>query len=101
MDYDYSIKADAAELPAKALMAVKKLTGLSPVEIREGVAAGLPIYGCSAVDDAGLSLIARIHDELAELGVETSIFWYDRPEPYQKLLNTIRMHREIDAQEYD
>ena len=97
----YSIKVDANEVPAKALMAIKKLTGLPLGAVKEAVAGGSPIFGCGCADDEGLLLIAKLHDELAEMAVATVIFWYDSEEPYQNLLNTIEMHREIDEEEFD
>ena len=101
MDNVYSIKINDGKLPAKALMEIKRLTGLSLSDIREAAMNDLPVFECGCADDGGLLLIKQIYDGLSGLGVSAKIYWYDSEEPYQNLLNAIQMHREIDEQEYD
>ncbi|WP_322151080.1 hypothetical protein [Paratractidigestivibacter sp.] len=100
MDYVYSIKVDAGKLSAGALMTIKRLTGLSLGGIKEAAMNDRAVFGCDCVDDEGLLLIRRLHDELAEIGVPTKIYWYESEEPYQNLLNLIQMHREIDEEDF-
>lgn len=101
MDYVYSIRVNENKLPAKALMAIKRLTGLSLSDIKEATMNDLSVFACGCADDEGLLLIKQIYDELSGLGVSAKIYWYDSEEPYQNLLNAIQMHREIDEQQYD
>lgn len=93
-----SIKISATEVPAKACMALKKLTGLSLGEIKSRAANDEFLFVCDYVDDDGLKLINRIKREMKKFDIAVRQF-EDGVEKSPELFDNIeKLHGEIDEQ---
>lgn len=103
MSVTYGIAVEGASAPAGALMAAKKLTGLSLAEVRSALAEGRPLFECDCADEAGMELMLTLRSELEANGVPAKHLVNGRVEPFTHLENALRSYRsidEVDGEEY-
>ena len=97
MEDTLAIKLPVGDVSAKACMAIKRLTGLSPAEIKRRAAHDEFLLICDYVDDDGLRLINRIRREMKKLGLPVRQF-EDGVEGSPELFDNVeRLHDEINA----
>ncbi len=101
MEYIYSIKVEKTSLSAKALMAAKKLTGLSLTEIKARASAGTPLLECDCADEEGMESLLALYGALETEGAIASFVDCGRAAPIQYLRNALDSYRGIDEQEHD
>lgn len=100
MNNTLAIKIVATDIPAKACMALKKLTGLSLGEIKDRVENNEFLFVCDYVDDDGLKLINKIKREMKKHGISVKQY-EDGEEKSSELFDNIeKLHKEINDQ-YD
>lgn len=93
-----AIKLPVGDVPAKACMVIKRMTGLSLAEIRHKVAGDEFLFVCDYVDDGGLKLINRIQREMKKFGISVRQF-EDGVERSSELLDNIeRLHEEVNVE---
>jgi hypothetical protein len=93
-----AIKLSTMEVPAKACMDLKKLTGLSLGEIKKRAANDEFLFVCDYVDDDGLKLINKIKREMKQYGIAVRQF-EDGVEKSPELFDNIeKLHDEINKQ---
>lgn len=93
-----AIKLPIMDVPAKACMSLKKLTGLSLGEIKSRVANDEYLLICDYVDDDGLRLMNKIKREMKKFGITVRQF-EDGVEKSPELFDNIEnLHNEIDTQ---
>ena len=96
MENTLAIKLPIGNVPAKACMAIKKMTGLSPAEIKSRAANDEFIFVCDYVDDDGLRLINKIKREMKKLGITVRQF-EDGIEKSPELFDNLEaLHQEIN-----
>ena len=97
MEDTLAIKLPVGDVPAKACMVIKKLTGLSLAEIKRRAAHDEFLFICDHVDDDGLRLINRMRREMKRLGISVRQF-EDGVEGSPELFDNVeRLHDEINA----
>lgn len=101
MEYTYAIALPCEQQTAQTLMQVKKLTALSLGEIKDRIAAGLPLYQCDCDDEEGMTLLLELHRVLEAQGVEATFLDCGDPAPIQYLRNALEAYRENASQLYD
>ena len=74
MENTLAIKLPVGDVPAKACMVIKKLTGLSLADIKSRAASDEYLFVCDYVDDDGLRLINKIKREMKKLGITVRQF---------------------------
>ncbi|MGN0262149.1 MAG: hypothetical protein ACI4B9_04795 [Eggerthellaceae bacterium] len=98
MNDTLAIKLPIMDVPAKACMSLKKLTGLSLGEIKGRAANDDYLFICDYVDNDGLKLMNKIKREMKMLGIVVRQF-EDGVEKTPELFDNIeKLHKEIDAQ---
>lgn len=98
MEDTLAIKLPVGDVPAKACMAIKKMTGLSLAEIKRRAAHDEFLFVCDYVDDNGLKLINRIKREMEKFGISVRQF-EDGVERSPELFDSIeKLHDEINAE---
>ena len=104
MSYEYEIRIQGNELPAKVLMELKGATGLPLGELRRRILDGEAVLGCQCSDDDGLARILALHDSLLVQGIRTSLYEDGRPEDvglFRNLLESWRdTTREVGLDEF-
>ncbi len=90
------LKVAKPEIPAKALMTIKQLTGLPFSEIKSHAENDEYIVEFPAYDDDGLRLINKPKRELKKLKVSTKLYEGDREESSQFFDNMEELYKEID-----
>lgn len=91
MNYEYEIKVVSAELPAKVLMEIKRVTGLSFGELKCRMGNNEAILGCRCSDDDGLKRILDLYDLLSAQGIKTLLYEDGKVESadlFRNLLNS-------------
>lgn len=91
-----AIKLPVMDVPAKACMALKKLTGLSLGEIKGKAANDEFLYACDYVDDDGLKLINKIKREMEKCGITVRQFEDGVEKPPELFENLEQLHDEIN-----
>lgn len=98
MNNTLAIKLPIMDLPAKACMSLKKLTGFSLGEIKSKAVNDDYLFICDYVDDDGLRLMNKIKREMKKLGIDVRQF-EDGVEQSHALFDSIeKLHNEIDGQ---
>ncbi len=103
MSVTYGIVVEGISAPAVALMAAKKLTGLSLAEVKSAVVEGRPLFECDCADEEGMELMLTLRAELEASGVMVKHLVNGRVEPFNHLENALRSYRsidEVDGEEY-
>lgn len=90
------IKVPIGDIPAKAQMVIKQMTGLPLGDIKTLAANDDYIFECPVEDDEGLHLINQLKRELAALGVEPRLFEDDEEEDSEMFDNMEELYEEID-----
>ena len=98
MKNSLEIKLASSSLPAKAIMIIKRETGLSISSIKQRAETGRSIFECPVYDDAGLSLINQLKRALQSVDVETRLFENGREVPSQFFDNLEALHKSIDEE---
>ncbi len=93
-----AIKLPVGDVPAKACMAIKRMTGLSLAEIKRREAHDEFLFVCGHVDDDGLRLINRIRREMKKFGISVRQFEDGAERPPELLDNIERLQDEINAE---
>lgn len=96
MSVTYGIVVEGVGAPARALMAAKKLTGLSLAEVRSAVEGGRPLFECDCADEEGMELMLALRAELKANGMTAKHLVNGRVEPFTHLENALRSYRSID-----
>ncbi|WP_195419755.1 hypothetical protein [Collinsella sp. D33t1_170424_A12] len=98
MDNTLAVKLPVMDVPARACMELKKLTGLPLGEVKRRAAADEFLYVCDYVDGGGLKLINKIKREMREYGIVVRLY-EDGEESTSELFDNIeRLHDEIDGE---
>ena len=96
MENTLAIKLPVGDVPAKACMVIKKLTGLSLADIKSRAAGDEYLFVCDYVDDDGLRLINKIKREMKKLGITVRQF-EDGIEKSPELFDNLEaLHQEIN-----
>lgn len=92
------IKVFSGEVPAGALMLVKKLVGVAPSEAKRRISEGEYLFSCDYVEEGGISKINRLRRGLDLLGVGSKLY-EDGEESTPELFENIeRQFREIEEE---
>jgi hypothetical protein len=91
-----AIKLPVGDVPAKACMAIKQMTGLSLAEIRHRAAQDVYLFVCDYVDDEGLKLINGMRREMKKYGIAVRQFEDGVERPPELFDNIESMHDEIN-----
>jgi hypothetical protein len=94
----FGLKLPVGDVPAKAVMLIKKLTGTPLSEIKQKVAAGDYLILRDRSDDDGLRLMNRVRRELSKMGIQARQFMYGEEFPTEMFDNLEQTSREIDAE---
>ena len=98
MNNTLAIKLPIMDVPAKACMSLKKLTGFSLGEIKNKAVNDDYLFICDYLDDDGLRLMNKIKREMKKLGIDVRRF-EDGVEKSHALFDSIeKLHKEIDDQ---
>ena len=98
MEDTLAIKLPVGDVPAKACMAIKKMTGLSLGEIKARAANDEFIFVCDYVDEEGLKLINKMKREMKKSGITVRQF-EDGVEKSPGLFDNLeKLHEEIDRE---
>ncbi len=98
MNNTLAIKLPIMDVPAKACMSLKKLTGFSLGEIKSKAVNDDYLFICDYLDDDGLRLMNKIKREMKKLGIDVRQF-EDGVEKSHALFDSIeKLHKEIDDQ---
>lgn len=89
------LKIVKPEIPAKALMTIKQLTGLPFNEIKSRAENDEYIVEFPAYDDEGLRLINKMKRELKKLKVATKLYEGGREESSQLFDNAEQLYKDI------
>lgn len=93
-----AVKLPIGDVPAKACMVIKKMTGLSLAEIKTRAANDEFIFVRDYVDDDGLKLINKIKREMKKFSIVVRQY-EDGVEKPSELFDSIeKLHSEIDEQ---
>lgn len=97
MEFENSIglKLPVGDVPAKAAMTIKQITGLSFADIKSRAANDDYILHCDYLDEDGLKLINKLKRELKKHNIEARLFEDDRPESSTYFDNVEKTAREI------
>lgn len=98
MEDTVAIKLPVGDVPAKAAMQLKKMTGLSLTEIKQKSAEDDFLIVCDYTDDDGLKLMNRIRREMSKLGIKVRQFEDGEEESPELFDNIEQTHREINAE---
>ena len=101
MENTLAIKLPVGSVPAKACMAIKKMTGLSPAEIKSRAANDDFIFVCDYVDDGGLKLINKMKREMKKIGIVVRLYEDGAERPSELFDNLEKLHNEINMEECD
>lgn len=74
MEDTIAIKLPVGDIPAKAAMQLKKLTGLPVPDIKQIAASNEYLVICDYDDDAGLRLMNKVRREMSKLGITVRQF---------------------------
>ena len=96
-----AIKLPVGNVAAKACMAIKKMTGLSPAEIKSRAANDEFIFVCDYVDDEGLKLINKMKREMKKLGITVRLYEDGTEKPSELFDNIEKLHDEINMSNSD
>lgn len=96
MDNTLAVKLPVMDVPAKACMALKKLTGLSLGEIKERAPSDDFLYICDYVDDNGLKLTNKMNREMKKHGISVRLFEDGAEKPSDLFENLEALHDEIN-----
>ena len=98
MEDTLAVKLPIGDVPAKACMAIKKMTGLSLGEIKTKAANDEFIFVCDYVDDEGLKLINKMKREMRKFDISVRQF-EDGVEKSPELFDNLeKLHEEIDKE---
>ena len=98
MEDTLAIKLPIGNVPAKACMTIKQMTGLSLAEIKMKAANDEFIFICDYVDDEGLKLINKMKREMKKFGITVRQF-EDGVEKSPELFDNLeKLHEEIDKE---
>ena len=101
----FEIKFQEENIPAKALMLIKKFTNQSISQIKHLADQHAPFFGCELSDDRGLSLIIKMHDEMESLNIETNLLEDGNTETINYFRNVLKSHidtaKEVGLEEED
>jgi hypothetical protein len=92
------LKLPVGNVSAKAVMLIKKLTGMPLSEIKQKAAAGDYLILCDWLDDDGLRLMNRIRRELSEMGIKARQYEHGKEVSPKIFDNLEQTSREIDAE---
>jgi hypothetical protein len=98
MDYTNGIKLEDANVPAKAIMEIRKATGLAMSDIKNRAANGELLMECDLADDQGLATMIGLAKKLDKLGVKTSFMYNGEPEDLQFMENLQQTYGLMDEQ---
>lgn len=101
MENTLAIKLPVGSVLAKACMAIKKMTGLSPAEIKSRAANDDFIFVCDYVDDDGLKLINKMKREVKKFGIAVRLDEDGAEKPSELFDNIEKLHNEINMEECD
>lgn len=101
MQNTLAIKLPVGNVPSKACMAIKKMTGLSPAEVKSRAANDEFVFVCDYVDDDGLKLINRMKREMNKLGIAVRLFEDGVERPSELFDNIEKLHDEINMEDSD
>ena len=101
MENTLGIKLPEGDVPAKACMVIKKMTGLSLADVKARAANDEFIFICDYVDDSGLKLINKMKREMKKFGITVRQFEDGVEKPSELFDNIEKLHDEIDAQDID
>ena len=99
MENTLAIKLPVGNVSAKACMAIKKMTGLSPAEIKSRAANDEFIFVCDYVDDDGLKLINKMRREMKKFGIAVRLYEDGAEKPSELFDNIEKLHDEINMEE--
>lgn len=99
MENTLAIKLPVGDIPAKACMVIKKMTGLSLAEIKEKAAKDEFIFVCDYVDDDGLKLINEMKRELKKLGIIARQYEDGVEKPSELFDNLEKLHDKINMED--
>ncbi len=88
------IKVVTRPLPAKAVAAIRRATGLPISEIQRRAGSGEYLVEKGLSDDRGLLEMIELAEDLSELGVEAELFQGGYERPMEFMRNVYRSHRE-------
>lgn len=88
-----AIKLPAGETPAKAVVAIRKTTGLSIAEIKDRVSKSEPIIDSDLSDDESLGAIIGLYSEMKGLGIESKLYQGGREVSIEFMENVLFSHR--------
>ena len=98
MKNTFEIQIVKESVPANALMLIKKKTNLSLAVIKDSAANNHPFFGCKLSDDKSLELIIDLHEELREMGVETTLLDEGAPSSIEIFRNILESHKKTARQ---
>ena len=101
MENTLAIKLPVGDIPAKACMAIKKMTGLSLAEIKSRAANDEFIFSCDYVDDEGLKLINKMKREMKKHGIVVRQYEDGVERPSELFDNIEKLHDEINMEDGD
>lgn len=101
MENTLAIKLPVGNVPAKACMVIKKMTGLSPAEIKSRAVNDEFIFICDYVDDDGLRLINKMKREMKKFGIVVRLYEDGAEKPSELFDNIEKLHDEINMEEGD
>ena len=101
MENTLAIKLPVGDIPAKACMVIKKMTGLSLAEIKSKAVNDEFIFVCDYVDDDGLKLINKMKREMEKFGIVVRQY-EDGIEKSSKIFDNIeKLHNQINMEDSD
>lgn len=89
-----AIKLPAGDVPAKAVVAIRKATGLSLADIKSRAANDKFIIESALSDDKALAVIIALYDELLDLGIKPLLYQGGREVTIDFLSNVADAHRD-------
>ncbi len=92
MEYSFQIGLLDNDIPAKALMLIKRTTGISFAEVKQKTAMGEPFFSCSLSDDKRLQTIVNLYKSLEAQNVQAQLYDTGKPETIDVLENTLASH---------
>ena len=100
MSEQFELKLPVGDVSAKAVMTIKKLTGLAPSVIKDKAANDEYLVMSRYGNTEGIVLINRIKRELESQGITVRLYENGREETFEHFDNVEQMYREIDASDY-
>jgi hypothetical protein len=92
------LKLPVGDVPAKAVMLIKKLTGMPLSEIKQKAASDDYLILCDWLDDDGLRLMNRVRRELSKMGIKVRQYEHGKEISPKIFDNLEQTSREIDAE---